>query len=69
MARTRNEALAAWLDRSRMTQRELAELAGISEAMVSRILSGQNTPSLPVALRLAELTGVPIKQFASRKVA
>lgn len=52
----------AWLRRQlrerRMSQRQLAQLAGIDHSTISRLLNGR-TPSLDTATRLAQALGAP----------
>lgn len=45
------------------TQQGLAEALGVSESYVSRLLNGERTPSLAVALRAARLVGLPLEQL------
>jgi len=43
---------------------ELAQKLGVSRPYVSRLRRGKRQPSLPVAAKLEELTGIPARQFA-----
>ncbi|HSG89499.1 MAG TPA: helix-turn-helix transcriptional regulator [Pseudomonadales bacterium] len=43
--------------RARMSQRELAQLAGVTQAAVSRLESGDRLPRLETLLALAEASG------------
>lgn len=43
---------------------ELAEKLGVSRPFVSRLRRGKRKPSLAVAVKLEELTGIPARQFA-----
>lgn len=54
----------AGLKRKKHTQEWLAAQLGISKSHMSMILSGQRRPSLTLALKLEELTGVPVREFA-----
>jgi transcriptional regulator with XRE-family HTH domain len=56
--------IRAGLKRKKHTQQWLAGQLGISKSHMSQILSGQRRPSLTLALRLEELTGVPVRDFA-----
>ena len=47
-----------------MTQAALAEQVGISGAHLSQILSGDEQPSLTVAAKLQDITGVSARDFA-----
>lgn len=46
------------------TQAKLADEAGLAQAQVSRIESGENAPGLPVAVRLASVLGVDLNTLA-----
>ena len=54
---TASTAFSEWLRTQlrarRMTQRQLADQAGLSHATVSRLLSGEHVPSLTTATKLA----------------
>ncbi len=48
----------------------LAEALGISPSAVSRYVNGERTPRLELAVRISDLTGVPIDRLiANAKVA
>ena len=64
LKRRRNAALDDWFKRDGRTQKEVAALLGISEAHLCGIRLGETYPSLKVAIRISELTGVPIQQLA-----
>jgi transcriptional regulator with XRE-family HTH domain len=59
-------ALAQWFERSGHTQRAIAERLGVTEAHLSRLISGERQPSLPLAVKISELTGVPASDLLSR---
>lgn len=46
-----------------VTQAELAEEVGVSEAAISYILRGLKQPSLAVAQRMAEFLGVTVDEL------
>ena len=50
--------VAVWRDRRGLTQRQLAERAGLSPAMVSEVEKRNRTPSLPMARAIAGALGV-----------
>ena len=62
VATTRN-AVREFLGRTGRTQRGWAEELGITAAHLSMILTGQRTPSLPLALQMAESSGLPVRIF------
>lgn len=47
----------------KMPLRELAEKVGVSESQLSRI-ERNGTDSLPLAMRLSEITNLPVEAFA-----
>jgi len=55
--------LQAWVRRRKKTKKEIAEEFGISAPYLSMILSGARTPSLTVAARLEDVTGIPAREF------
>jgi transcriptional regulator with XRE-family HTH domain len=50
--------------RRRLTLEELAELSGVSRAMISKLERGEKNPTLVVAAKLAEGLGVTLSQLA-----
>lgn len=46
-----------------LTQAQLGEILGIKQPQVSHILLGRRRLTLPLALRMAELLGVPVENF------
>jgi transcriptional regulator with XRE-family HTH domain len=57
------ERVRDYLRANDMTQEQLAEQVGVVPGHLSDILNGK-TPSLPVAVRLENLTGIPARDFA-----
>jgi DNA-binding XRE family transcriptional regulator len=58
-------AVEAFLQRQGKSQAQWARELGISKQRMTQILDGQANPSLALALRMSELSGVRIEQFAS----
>ncbi len=56
--------LQKWLDEQGQSQVWLAEQLGVTPSMVSQILSGDRSPSLKLAARIEDLTGIPTREFA-----
>lgn len=56
-------ALDQWMTLTETKDRTLAEKVGISRPYVTRIRSGERRPSLPVAIKLAEATKLPVSAF------
>lgn len=55
------------LKKSGFTQRELADACGLSKSMISRIISGERMPALPVALKLADVLDIPVDGFTRKR--
>lgn len=55
--------LAALRSDYRMTQAELADMAGVSRQTINSIETGRFEPSLSLALKLAQLFGKPVEQL------
>jgi transcriptional regulator with XRE-family HTH domain len=55
------DSLREYLDRTNTIQAELSEMAGITQAHLSQILSGRRRPSIQLLFKLAKLTGVPVE--------
>lgn len=60
--------LAAYQRRSRLKQYELARLLSLDGGHLSQILSGKRRPSLVIATRIQDLTGVPATSWVDRTV-
>lgn len=56
-------SLADWLDRTGTRQYQLAKMAGINESALSMLLRGSRRCSLRVAIRLSDITGVPVQKL------
>lgn len=54
----------AFLKREKKDQRWLAAELGVSPAYVSMLLAGKRSPSLTIAGRLEDITGIPARAFA-----
>lgn len=61
--RKRKQIKRALADRG-LSNKQLAERAGISESMASRVINGSRTPRLPLALKIARVLRVPISALA-----
>lgn len=58
--------LRQYLDRNpTVTQGDIAEQLGVSQATVSQYMSGKQVPSLGIALRMEQLYGVPCRAWAN----
>jgi len=61
--RRKPKTLAEWVATCGKTQGEIASTLGISEGHLSHLIYGGRQPSLPLAVRISELTGVPIESL------
>lgn len=55
--------LRRWRTRTKLTQREVAKLLGVSKSRYSEIEAGA-TCRWPLALKIHELTKIPLKRLA-----
>lgn len=46
-----------------ITHKQLAEDSGVSEAMLSKIIHGEKTPSLPKLIKIAQELGVTVDEL------
>lgn len=56
-------SLHEWLDRTGTQQQTLARLIGIADSTLSMLLRGSRRCSLPLAMRISEVTGVPVEKL------
>jgi plasmid maintenance system antidote protein VapI len=56
-------SLQEWLDRTGTPQYVLARMAGMTEAHLSMLLRGSRRCSIQKAVKLEEVTGVPVKNL------
>ena len=61
------EQLAAWLRRTHHNQRQLARRISLTEAHLSQILSGVRRPGLPIAARIEDACGVPMRSWLTTR--
>ena len=62
---TGREQLERWLTRSKLNQREMADLLGVHFTHVNQLLSGRRLPGLAVAIRIMRTTGIPVEAWAA----
>jgi transcriptional regulator with XRE-family HTH domain len=60
-----HDELRQWLDRTGRRHTQVAIALGISKAHLSNLQSGLRQPSLPLAKRIAELTGIPVSSWGA----
>lgn len=63
--RTPLTSLALWFNRSNYTQKAVAAVLGITEAHLSHLVAGNRQPSLPLAIAISELTGLPVQELVA----
>ncbi len=51
------------MEEREITQKELADVAGVSQPFMSYLLRGYKVPSVPVLKRIAEYFGVPMESL------
>jgi len=61
--------LQAWLEKRQQTQRWLADLLRVSPAYVAMIFNGRRSPSLRMAKRFQDVTGIPATDFIQSRAA
>lgn len=61
-----HERLRAWMKRSELTTRGLAQLLGNSVPHTSQLLTGARTPSLALAARIEHITGIQASEWVKR---
>lgn len=57
------ERLAEYCKRSRLKQYELADLLEMHETTLSQMLAGKRRPGLATALRIEDVTGIPVSAW------
>lgn len=60
-------SLAQFFDRSGQTREDVAARLGVSVSYISLLVARKRQPSLPLALRIESLTGVPAASLVSRQ--
>lgn len=58
--------LKEWREQNGMSQGALAEKVDVWASHISQIEGGLRVPSLGLASRLSEITGIPIEKFVAR---
>ena len=61
--RSGRELLRAWLRRSNLKQTVFAEQIRVKDGDLSRYLSGKRCPTLPIAVRIEDVTGIPARSW------
>ncbi len=56
-------SLQDWMERTRTSTTKLAEMSGLTQSHLSYILTGGRRCSIEKALKLSEITGVPVQKL------
>lgn len=68
MQKSGAERLRDYRDRHGYNQRDLAELLEINEVNLSRLINGIRNPGLPTAVRIEQMTGIPVESWLLNRV-
>ena len=60
---TLRSQVAAFLAGAEISQNELARRCGVSPQRMQQVLDGQSQPSLALAVRFSDVTGIPVRAF------
>lgn len=63
----RYRTLADYFEQTGETQESLATTLRISRSYMSLLVSGDRQPALPLAVRIEELTGVPVAALVAQE--
>jgi transcriptional regulator with XRE-family HTH domain len=67
VARKKFDSIDAYLAGTNSTQQQLADELGITQSALSMIKNGLRIPRPELALRLHEVTGIPLTTLLSRR--
>lgn len=63
-----NERIRMLLEEQHLSQKDLAKKAGITEASMSKYLSGERTPRIDVVVNLANALGVTADELIGNEI-
>lgn len=63
---TGSRAFGEWLASSDLTQRDVADALGSTTHMVQHWMRGRHTPSLVIAVRIRDLTGIAVESWTEQ---
>lgn len=63
-----NERIRMLLEEQHLSQKDLAQKAGITEASMSKYLSGERTPRIDVVVNLANALGVTADELIGNEI-
>lgn len=58
-----NERVRKYMDKNGYSQKQLSKLSGITEASMSKYLSGERTPRIDVVVSLAKALGISVDEL------
>ena len=61
--KTGREQLISWLDRQGLNQTEFAAMLRISKPVMCHYVRGRRRPTLPIAVRIYDITGIPVASW------
>lgn len=64
--KTAYPTLRDYIEREDVNQGDLAKKVKITQGHMSLIISGQRTPSLPLALKLSRIANVPVESLIGK---
>jgi transcriptional regulator with XRE-family HTH domain len=59
--------LRQWIDRSKINQRQAAELLEVDQTYLSQILSGKRSPGLATAVHFENVTGIAVEAWVAQE--
>jgi transcriptional regulator with XRE-family HTH domain len=59
----KNHPLASWRSNHKRSLQSLADEVGCTQSFLSEVENGNRTPSLKMAARLGQATGIPLDAF------
>ena len=63
-----NERIRMLMEGKHLTQKELAKLSGITEASMSKYLSGERTPRIDIVVNIANALGVTTDELIGNDI-
>lgn len=60
--------LRQWIERSKLNQREAAQLLGFDQTFLSQLLNGKRSAGLDTALKIERVTGIVVESWAANDI-
>jgi len=61
------EQLLAWIARAKLQKGQAAALLGMTASGLSKIIGGTRLPTLPTAVRIEGVTGIPVASWVPHR--